>query len=136
MPFAVNNLLLSILLLTVITVAVYATYGPFWSLPSLFLTGQSAAVGLAAINSLANLGGFVGPFAFGALKDSTGNNNWGLAMVSITCRIAAAMVGPEIRPPGRSHRPLRRRKKPTPKQNSSPQEATRNDRYRKHRPTH
>lgn len=92
MPFAVNNLLLSIVLLTVIIVAVYATYGPFWSLPSLFLTGQSAAVGLAAINSLANLGGFVGPFAFGALKDSTGNNNWGLAMVSITCLIAAAMV--------------------------------------------
>lgn len=92
MPFAVNNLMLSIVLLTVITVAVYATYGPFWSLPSLFLTGQSAAVGLAAINSLANLGGFVGPFAFGALKDSTGNNNWGLAMVSITCLIAAAMV--------------------------------------------
>ncbi|MBT2250283.1 MFS transporter [Arthrobacter sp. BHU FT2] len=92
MPFAVNNLLLSIVLLTVITVAVYATYGPFWSLPSLFLTGQSAAVGLAAINSLANLGGFIGPFAFGALKDSTGSNNWGLAMVSITCIIAAAMV--------------------------------------------
>ncbi|SDX49103.1 MFS transporter, ACS family, tartrate transporter [Arthrobacter sp. cf158] len=92
MPFAVNNLILSIVLLTVITVAVYATYGPFWSLPSLFLTGQSAAVGLAAINSLANLGGFIGPFAFGALKDSTGSNNWGLAMVSATCLIAAAMV--------------------------------------------
>ncbi|GAB5078412.1 MFS transporter [Arthrobacter sp. AD-310] len=92
MPFAVNNLLLSVVLLTVITVAVYATYGPFWSLPSLFLTGQSAAVGLAAINSIANLGGFVGPFAFGALKDSTGNNNWGLALVSATCLIAAAMV--------------------------------------------
>ena len=32
------------------------------------------------------------PFAFGALKDSTGNNNWGLALVSATCLIAAAMV--------------------------------------------
>ncbi|WP_105030344.1 MFS transporter [Arthrobacter ruber] len=92
MPFAVNNLLLSIALLTVITVAVYATYGPFWSLPSLFLTGQSAAVGLAAINSLANLGGFIGPFGFGALNDATGNNNWGLGLVSATCLIAAAMV--------------------------------------------
>ena len=81
-----------VVLLTVITVAVYATYGPFWSLPSLFLTGQSAAVGLAAINSIANLGGFVGPFGFGALKDATGSNNWGLAIVSATCLIAAAMV--------------------------------------------
>ncbi|WP_082569877.1 MFS transporter [Mycobacterium sp. Root135] len=92
MPFATNNLLLSIALLTIITVAVYATYGPFWSLPSMFLTGNAAAVGLASINSLANLGGFIGPFGFGALKDATGTNNWGLAAVSITCLIAAGLV--------------------------------------------
>lgn len=92
MPFVADNLLLSMALLIVITVAVYATYGPFWSLPSLFLTGNAAAVGLASINSLANLGGFIGPFGFGALKDATGSNNWGLAAVSVTCLIAAGLV--------------------------------------------
>lgn len=92
MPFAVDNLLLSVALLTVIVVAVHATYGPFWALPSLFLTGQSAAVGLAAINSVAGLGGFVGPLFFGGLKDYTGTNNWGLGIVSATCLVAAVMV--------------------------------------------
>ncbi|WP_447648163.1 MFS transporter [Microbacterium forte] len=92
MPFFAGNLIVSLLLLVLITVSVYATYGPFWSLPSLFLTGRGAAVGLASINSLANLGGFVGPFGFGALKDATGTDNWGLAAVSITCLIAAGLV--------------------------------------------
>ena len=86
MPFAVNNLLLSIVLLTVITVAVYATYGPFWSLPSLFLTGQSAAVGLAAINSVANLGGFIGPLPLERLRTppatTTGDWPWSAAPAS------------------------------------------------------
>ncbi len=63
MVFVQDSLWFSVILLVVITVAVYATYGPFWALPSLFLTGPAAAVGLASINSLANLGGFVGPSA-------------------------------------------------------------------------
>ena len=79
-------------LLIVITVAVYATYGPFWSLPSLFLTGAAAAVGMASINSIANLGGFVGPFGFGALEDATGSIYWGLSIVAIVLLIAAGLV--------------------------------------------
>jgi hypothetical protein len=37
--------------------------GPFWPLPSKFLTGAAAAGGIALINSIANLSGFVGPYA-------------------------------------------------------------------------
>ena len=92
MVFVQNSLVLSVILLIVVTVAVYATYGPFWALPSLFLTGTSAAVGLAAINSLANLGGFVGPFGFGALEDATGSIYWGLTIVAIVLLIAAGLV--------------------------------------------
>lgn len=92
MPLFAGQLIPSMVLLTIITVAVYATYGPFWSLPSLFLTGRSAAVGLASINSLANLGGFVGPFGFGLLKDATGTTNWGLVIVSLVLLIAAGLV--------------------------------------------
>ncbi len=92
MVFVQNSLVFSVVLLVVITVAVYATYGPFWALPSLFLTGSAAAVGLASINSLANLGGFVGPFGFGALEDATGSIYWGLTVVSITLVVAAGLV--------------------------------------------
>ena len=92
MGFLAVLLIASMILLTVIITATYCTYGPFWSLPSLFLTGRSAAVGLASINSLANLGGFVGPFGFGALQDTTGNNTWGLIIVALILLMAAALV--------------------------------------------
>jgi MFS transporter, ACS family, tartrate transporter len=92
MALTAGNLLISLALLTVITAAIYAPYGPFWAMPSLFLTGSSAAVGLAAINSIANLGGFVGPVVFGALKDSTGSIYGGLAFVSLTLIVAAILV--------------------------------------------
>ncbi|AHK29099.1 MFS transporter [Rhodococcus opacus] len=92
MVFVQDSLWFSVILLVVITVAVYATYGPFWALPSLFLTGPAAAVGLASINSLANLGGFVGPFGFGALETATGGIYWGLSIVAAMLVIAAGLV--------------------------------------------
>lgn len=92
MPLASASLWISLGLLTLITAATYAPYGPFWSLPSLFLTGSSAAVGLAAINSIANLGGFVGPVAYGALKDATGSIYAGLAFVSVTMLCAGVLI--------------------------------------------
>ena len=39
----------------------YGSKGPFWSMPSMFLTGTAAAAGIAWINSIGNLGGFFGP---------------------------------------------------------------------------
>ncbi|RZN34534.1 MFS transporter [Bradyrhizobium sp. Leo121] len=92
MSFASGNLWILLALMVVVTAAIYAPYGPFWSLPSLFLTGSSAAVGLASVNSIANLGGFVGPSVFGALKDGTGGIYAGLAFVSITLLVAGVLV--------------------------------------------
>lgn len=48
-----------------------AMLAPFWSLPPTFLVGAAAAGGIAFINSVGNLGGFVGPFLIGWLKDKT-----------------------------------------------------------------
>ncbi|MFJ3214102.1 MFS transporter [Streptomyces flaveolus] len=87
-----GSLVLSLLLLTVITMAVYATYGPFWSLPSLFMTGSAAAVGMASINSIANLGGFVGPYGFGALESATGTIYTGLAVVAAVLVLSGLLV--------------------------------------------
>ena len=59
-----------------IGIAAAGTYGgkaPFWPLPSMFLTGTAAAGGIALINSIGNLGGFVGPYMVGWVKDSTGS---------------------------------------------------------------
>ena len=46
---------------------------PLWSMPTKFLSGSAAAAGIAAINSIGNLGGFVGPAMIGWIKSLTGS---------------------------------------------------------------
>jgi MFS transporter, ACS family, tartrate transporter len=64
-----------------IAIAVVGLYGSrtaFWPMPSLFLTGPAAAGGIALINATGNLGGYLGPFAVGWIKDSTQSFEMGL----------------------------------------------------------
>jgi nitrate/nitrite transporter NarK len=50
----------------------------FWSLPTAMLSGTAAAGGIAMINAVGNLGGFLGPYMFGLVKDFTGSDTIGL----------------------------------------------------------
>lgn len=68
----------------------------FWPIPSTFLTGTSAAAGIAAINSLGNLSGFAGPYIMGFLKDLTGNFTAGLLVLG-GCGLAGAIVSMMLR---------------------------------------
>src|SRR6201996_1233501 len=68
----------------------------FWPLPASFLTGASAAAGIAAINSLGNLSGFAGPFAMGYLKDLTGDFPAGLLLLA-GCAVVGAVVSMSLR---------------------------------------
>ncbi|TGT57643.1 MFS transporter [Mesorhizobium sp. M00.F.Ca.ET.170.01.1.1] len=54
----------------------------FWSLPTAFLAGTGAAAGIAWINSVGNLAGFLGPFIIGYLKDATGSNAIGMYVLA------------------------------------------------------
>lgn len=54
----------------------------FWTLPSRFLTGASAAASIALINSVGNLGGYIGPYGIGLLKQYTGQAASGLYLLS------------------------------------------------------
>lgn len=56
---------MSMVLLCSLTAFVYSYPAPFWALPNEFLTGYSAAAGIALINSVGNLGGLVGPAGVG-----------------------------------------------------------------------
>jgi MFS transporter, ACS family, tartrate transporter len=84
--------LLSLLLWCVVASCIYSVFGPFWSLPSKFLTGYSAAAGIALINSLGNVGGFVGPYAIGAIIKQTGSSRAGLMFVAIALLISATLI--------------------------------------------
>jgi ACS family tartrate transporter-like MFS transporter len=71
-----------IIALTMVNIGISAAKAPLWSMPTLFLSGPAAAAGIAAINSIGNLGGFVGPFAIGWIKDRTGSFLGGLYVVA------------------------------------------------------
>ena len=77
----VRDPLLAFALIIVATMGIYSFFGPFWTLPSLFLAEAAAAVGIAAINSIGNLGGFIGPSLVGLLTQSTGSTGTGLVAV-------------------------------------------------------
>jgi len=82
----------SLILLTVLAVGVYSFLPPFWALPSEFLTGFSAAAGIALINSVGNLGSFAGPYMIGAIAARTGSLYRGLAFAGVSLFIAAILV--------------------------------------------
>jgi len=69
-------------LISLALAGIYAFKSPFWSLPGLFLSRSTAAVSIAAINSIGNLGGFAGPYAIGVIKDWTGSTYGGLLFLS------------------------------------------------------
>jgi sugar phosphate permease len=57
--------------LTIATAGMMSTMTTFWSLPTAILSGNAAAAGIAWINSLGNLSGYVSPFVLGAIRDAT-----------------------------------------------------------------
>src|SRR5579863_1250575 len=63
----------------------------FWTLPTTFLTGAGAAAGIAAVNSIGNLGGYFGPQVFGLLKDQTGGDFASLMFLA-ACAIVGALI--------------------------------------------
>jgi MFS transporter, ACS family, tartrate transporter len=72
-------------------IGIYGSKPSFWPLPSSFLSGPAAAGGIALVNSIGNLGGFVGPYAVGWIKDSTGSFEAALYFLA-GCALASALI--------------------------------------------
>lgn len=68
----------------------YSIAGVFWALPTLYVVGATAAVGIAAINSFGNLGGFVGPYVVGVIVQSTGTTKVGMLFLAVVLLLGAA----------------------------------------------
>ncbi len=69
--------------LIVANVGIQMAVPVFWSLPTAFLGGAAAAAGIALINSIGNLSGFVSPYLVGWLKDVTGSTNIGIYILAL-----------------------------------------------------
>jgi MFS family permease len=88
----------SIVLMSIAAAGLYGAKAPFWPLPSMFLGGAAAASGIAFINSIGNLGGFVGPYMVGWLRGQTGSFEsglYGLAALSLAGAVVTLAVRAE-----------------------------------------
>ncbi|CAN5386003.1 MFS transporter [soil metagenome] len=81
-----------LLALTLVNVGISSAKPPLWSMPTMFLSGSAAAAGIATINSIGNLGGFVGPAMIGWIKDLTGSYQGGLFFVAGLLVLSAVLT--------------------------------------------
>jgi MFS transporter, ACS family, tartrate transporter len=83
---------LAIIALALVPLGHCASYGPFWSTPTQFLTGQAAAAGIALVTVIANVGSFAGPTLIGVLKAKTGTHTVAFALLGGLAIIAALLA--------------------------------------------
>jgi ACS family tartrate transporter-like MFS transporter len=88
----VGNPYLATLLISVSLAGLYAFKSPFWALPTLFLSRETAAVSIAVINSVGNLGGFVGPSLIGYVKGQGHSASTGLMFLAGLLVVAFLMT--------------------------------------------
>jgi MFS family permease len=82
----------SVVLFSAVAIGAYSFLPVFFSMPGDFLTGFSAAAGIALVTSVANLGGFVGPYTVGIIRQQTGNLYDGLICAGIFFLISAILA--------------------------------------------
>jgi ACS family tartrate transporter-like MFS transporter len=81
----------SLALLSAVAIGAYSFLPIFFSVPGEFLTGFSAAAGIALVTSVANLGGFVGPYTVGLIRQKTGSFYSGLICAGVSFLISACL---------------------------------------------
>lgn len=87
-----GNPFISMAFLTLSLSGLYCFKGPFFALPPMLLAPSTTVVGIALINSIGNLGGFLGPYAIGLLKEYTGSTGAGLIFLSVMLLIGFVLV--------------------------------------------
>lgn len=87
-----NSLIPVVAALVIVNIGISSAKPPLWAIPTTFLTGASAAAGIAAVNSIGNLGGFAGPYLIGWIKQLTGSFEGGLLAVSAMLVLSAVLI--------------------------------------------
>ena len=93
---------------TLAAFGVFSALPTFWTLPTAFLSGTAAAAGIAWINSIGNLGGYIGPTIFGTLKDKMGNDVYAvmfLALLAVVAFVLVLIMGHDSRAEGFDKQP-------------------------------
>jgi len=87
---------LALAALAVAAIGLYSFTPPFWSLPTAVLRGDAAAAGIGLINAVGNLGGFIGPFLMGWIRDVSGDFLVGLRVLAIAA-VFSGVVAASVR---------------------------------------
>lgn len=90
--FFTHNLPMLVLSFTLSQIGQRSVMSVFWSIPPMLLGGTAAAAGIALINAIGNLGGFIGPSIMGWLRDATGGYGGGLLVLSGALILEAILV--------------------------------------------
>ena len=87
-----SNPFLAIAMFCVAAAGLFSYFPSFWALPTGFLSGSAAAASIGLINSVGNLGGFVGPFVVGFVKEATKSFTGGVLYLAGSALVAAVLV--------------------------------------------
>jgi ACS family tartrate transporter-like MFS transporter len=87
-----GTLAFSLATLSIAAFGIWGTLGPYWAIPTAFLRGTAAAGGIALVNSVGNVGGFIGPIIVGWIRDATGGFTAGLLTLAGVLVLGAAVV--------------------------------------------
>jgi D-galactonate transporter len=93
--FGAHNIVLAMIGLTLATAGASAAQAAFWSLPAAFLGGAAAAAGIALVNSIGNLAGFISTWLVGLLADLTHSTNGSMyffALILVAAAFAILLV--------------------------------------------
>ncbi len=82
----------SFVAITLATASIACSYSTFWALPTAILSGTAASAGIAWINSVGNLAGYVSPYLVGKIRDTTHNMFWALLMLSFCCLVSGVIT--------------------------------------------
>ncbi len=91
-PLTRGNIYLTMICFTVAAAGMKAYMPAFWALPSLFLTASAAAGSVGMINSIGNLGGFLGPIVMGYVDHLFGSYDYGLYFLCLTSILSATLI--------------------------------------------
>lgn len=82
----------TILCFTIAAAGMKSYMPAFWALPSLFLTASAAAGSVGMINSVGNLGGFLGPYVMGQVQSTLKSYHYGLLFLAVTSTLSALLI--------------------------------------------
>ncbi len=91
-PLSQGSLVLSLVCFAIALAGIRSYLAPFYALPRLFLQGTAAAGSIGLINAIANLGGFVGPFALGEIEKASGSFKGGILFLAATSATSATLI--------------------------------------------